>query len=286
MKNGNDVLVSIVMPAYNAASYIEDALQSVFSQSYTCWELIVIDDCSGDETPELLRKAEHAFLSRKKQSIPPMSSADALKGIRAFPEIRILRNTKNMGVSYSRNRGILEASGDYIAFLDSDDLWAGDKLEKQLALIKKKEREGQSPSLVFTGSAFIKGGTPLEYTLSVPEIMDYKTLLKQNLISCSSVLIHRELLLKYPMPESGLPFHEDFALWLVILRNEGNAFGINLPLITYRVSAASKSGNKLMAAKMNWNTYKYAGIPLGSRLYYMLQYSIRSILKWIRISRA
>lgn len=102
-------LVSVIMPAYNAEKYIEEAVSSVLSQTYKNWELLILDDCSSDCTAEI---AEY------------FASLDT--------RIRLLRNPQNMGVAKTRNRGFDIAKGEWIALLDSDDVWHSDKLEKQL----------------------------------------------------------------------------------------------------------------------------------------------------------
>jgi teichuronic acid biosynthesis glycosyltransferase TuaG len=246
-------LISIIMPAFNCEKYIGAAIESVQKQSYPDWELIVVDDCSSDRTPALIEK---------------YAAQD--------PRIHLLKNAVNQGVGASRNRGVRHASGKWVAFLDSDDLWREDKLEKQIQQLEATP----AARLLFTGSAFItESGTPMDYILHVPETISRRKLLRQNLVSCSSVLVYRECLLKYPMSESH-EMHEDFAVWLHILEEEAFAYGIDEPLLIYRKSAASKSGNKLKAAKMNWNTYREAGLSFPARVYYMVWYTVKGILKY------
>lgn len=249
---GKKPKVSVIVPAYNAEKTLEAAVRSVLAQTMTDWELLLLDDCSRDGTWALAQR---------------LAGEDE--------RIRILRHDANRGVSYSRNLGVRTAEGEYVAFLDSDDLWAPDKLEKQLALA----REHPEGTLYFTGSAFISAdGRANRYILSVPERVDYRTLLRQNVISCSSVLARRELLLRYPMENDAI--HEDYAVWLKILRREGDAFAVNEPLLTYRVSEHSKSGNKWRAAGMTFATYRYVGVPLPGILWNGLQYTVRGILKY------
>lgn len=246
-------MVSIIMPAYNAERHIEEAIQSVLGQSCPDWELIVIDDCSEDGTARLVEE-----LAKGRDNI------------------RCIRNERNAGAAESRNRGVAAASGEWVAFLDSDDVWHPDKLMLQLQLAAEKGAD-----FVFSGSAFLdEGGRPLRYYLPAPETLSYRELLKQNLISCSSVLLKRELALRYPMRGDRV-MHEDFAAWLHILR-DGNrvAFGINLPLLRYRVSAGSKSGNKLRAARMTYRVYRCLGIPPLPAFYYWLCYALRSLKKY------
>ena len=244
-------LISIIMPAWNSEKTIAESIQSVLSQTYETWELIVINDASGDRTADII----HSYATEE-------------------PRIKILTNNTNKGVSYSRKRGVFAAEGEWIAFLDSDDLWTADKLEKQTALLDANQTD-----LIFTGSAFIKAdGTPYSWVMQIPGKITYRQLLKQNIISNSSVLVRKELLQKHMI--EGDHMHEDFACWLSCLREGVCVQGINEPLLIYRVSASSKSGNKLKAAKMNWNTYRGIGLSVFESSYYMIWYCLRGIQKY------
>ena len=222
-------LVSIIMAAYNSERTIETAIRSVQEQTYTKWELLVINDCSKDHTYEIIS----SFVDSR---------------------IRVLHNKKNYGVSISRKKGMENAQGEWIAVLDSDDAWASDKLEKQIKLANRTGAE-----LIFTGSAFMDNdGNPIDWQLHVPSILSYRELLKQNLVSNSSVLVKADLYRKYYAIGDGM--HEDFAIWLGITRDGIKAYGIDEPLLIYRLAKESKSSNKIKAARMNWNTYRYVGL--------------------------
>lgn len=243
--------ISILMAAYNAEKTIEEAIRSVMDQSYPHWELIVIDDCSTDRTGEI---------------IAAFAAAD--------PRIRSFRNETNRGVSRTRERGLDVADGAWIAVLDSDDLWAPKKLEKQLALAERSAGE-----LLFTGSAFMDGkGKKLDWQLHVPATLTYRELLKQNLISNSSVLVRKELYRQFYA--LGDEMHEDFAVWLGITKTGRMAYGIDEPLLIYRLSESSKSHNKARAARMNWNTYRYIGLDPFEAAYYMAWYILRGLMKY------
>ncbi len=247
-------LISIVMPAYNCEKYIIQAVNSVKEQTYRNWELIIIEDVSTDCTWSVIENL-------------------------ANDKIHVYRNKTNCGVAQTRNRGIELALGVWVAFLDSDDLWAPCKLEKQVALINQKG----DAQLLFTGSAFVtETGTKLNYVLHVPEKITQKKLIKQNLISCSSVLVRTKLLKQYPMPPVRL-IHEDFAVWLQILGEIPFAYGIDEPLLIYRISSASKSGNKIKAAKMNWNTYQYVKLGTLRSIYFMVIYTLNGLKKYLSL---
>lgn len=209
--------ISIITPAYNCEKYLEEAVESVLAQTMQDWEMLIIDDCSSDNTYDCMEK----LAQRDKR-------------------IRIFRNIQNTGAAATRNYGIRQAKGQWIAFLDSDDLWRKEKLQKQMAILEK-HREA---TFLFTGSAFIEDdGMTIAHTLHVPEKVNRRRLLRQNVISCSSVLIQRELMMKYPMPEED-GIHEDFATWLSILTEVPWAYSVDEPLLIYRRALASKSGKK------------------------------------------
>ncbi len=247
-------LISIVMPAYNCEKYIENSIKSVINQTYSNWELIIIDDGSKDKTLEIIKN----FQIKDSR-------------IKSYP------NEKNIGVSATRNRGIDLALGEWIAFLDSDDLWEPSKLEKQFELIKSKEAE-----FTFTGSSYInENGENFKGIFEVPQEVTYKILRNQNVISCSSVLIKKKFFRDIKMEKDDI--HEDYAVWLKVLKLGIIAYGVNEPLLIYRISRNSKSGNKFKTIKMTYNVFRFIGInPIGS-IYFMLRHVTASILKYRRI---
>ncbi len=274
-------MISIIMPAYNAEKTIKQSMESVIKQTYTDWELIVVDDCSMDSTVKVVE----AFIKEYGKY-----------------NIRLVKNLENRGVAYSRNRGVDESRGVWMAFLDSDDLWREDKLEKQMCFMKNDETYScdnkvklsygvrsemeSNPKLIFTGSSFItSSGEKLGYIFHVPFRISREELLKQNLISCSSVMVSKELIEKYKFPEKISTIHEDFAVWLRILGEIPFAYGIDEPLLRYRISSDSKSGNKIKATVMNWNTYRYVGLGKMSACYYMIHYCFRGLRKWKNLRR-
>lgn len=246
-------MISIIMPAYNAARYIEESIQSVIAQTYTDWELIVIDDCSTDNTRQIVEPYIHEY-----------------------PNIHYHKNKENCGVAKTRNRGVKVAAGEWIAFLDSDDCWNPRKLELQMELALT-----QNALLLFTGSAFMdENSHPLDYYLPAPAAISYKELLKQNVVSCSSVMIEKKLIQEYPMKHAS-KMHEDFAVWLKILRDKQIcAYGIDQPLLIYRVSSSSKSGNKIKAAIMTFRVYRHLKLGLVPACYYWMCYTVRSLKKY------
>jgi teichuronic acid biosynthesis glycosyltransferase TuaG len=247
-------LISIVMPAYNCERYIKQAINSVIGQTYQLWNLIVIDDGSTDNTVKI---------------VEDLSKNDK--------RIRVYSNDKNVGVSETRNRGISLAEGEWIAFLDSDDVWHESKLEKQISLANKKGSE-----FIFTGSSFINEiGNKYNGILEVPVKVSYKKLRTHNVISCSSVLIKKRFFKDIKMEKDDM--HEDYAVWLRILKTGVQAYGINEPLLIYRISRNSKSGNKIKTIKMTYKVFRFIGVnPVGAA-YFMCRHVMRSVIKYSKI---
>ncbi|HFU4234897.1 TPA: glycosyltransferase family 2 protein [Streptococcus suis] len=252
--SNNKALVSIVMPAYNCEKYVVEAINSILAQTYRNWELLVLDDGSKDNTLRIIEE---------------FSQKDS--------RIKALPNGKNMGVSATRNRGIELASGEWIAFLDSDDMWKPEKLEKQFEIVEKEAAE-----FLFTGSSYInEEGEAYKEIFEVPEKITYKKLRNQNVISCSSVLVKKKYFEHIKMEKDEM--HEDYAVWLRILKTGVTAFGVNEPLLIYRISRNSKSGNKMKTVKMTYKVFRFVGInPFGSA-YFMLRHVIASVGKYKRI---
>ncbi len=243
--------VSVIMPAYNAEKTVAQAINSVTGQTFEDFELLVIDDCSKDATVSI---------------IEDLAKADE--------RIVFLKNEKNSGVSKTRNYGISMAKGELIAFLDSDDMWREDKLEKQLEIFAQDDQAVIS----YTASAFIDSeGNPYGYVMQAQDKTDYKTLLKKNLLSCSSVMIKTEVMKGIEMPNDSM--HEDYYVWLTVLKNTDFAYGVNEPLLVYRLSTNSKSSNRLKSAKMTYNTYRAVGYSVMVSMLFTARYTIHSVTK-------
>ncbi len=258
MKEKESLFISIIMPSFNSEKTISSSIESVLNQTYHNWELILIDDGSSDQTISIIQSYIHQD-----------------------SRIIFLQNQQNLGVSFTRNRGIAKASGNWIAFLDSDDQWHPDKLKKQVRVIERNPKV----DLVYTGSSFFySSGRQSEYILQVPKSISYHTLLKQNVISCSSVLVKKALTEKYPMKRDEM--HEDYAVWLQILRDGYCAWGINEPLLRYQLSDHSKSSNKKKAAIMTYKVYRFMGLNELETFYYFSCYTWRNLKKYFHIHHA
>lgn len=236
------------MPAYNASQYIKEAIESVYRQNVE-WELIIINDASTDDTEKVIQE----FLQDER--------------------IQYIKNEQNMGVAKSRNIGIERAKGEYIAFLDSDDRWTENKLQRQLEVMRQKKAV-----LCSTARALMnQDGVLTGKVIGVSDTIDYKSLLYSNCISMSSAMVRREVALEFPMQQDHL--HEDYILWLQILKKYKVAYGINEPMLEYRVSEQSKSGNKLQSAAMTFGVYRYIGLNIFQCIYYFAAYAINGVRK-------
>lgn len=226
-----DNCISIIVPMHNASKYIEATVNSVLSQTESDFELLLVDDCSEDSTCEVVSR----FRDER---------------------IRLIRLSDNMGAYAARNMGLSEAKGRFIAFLDADDIWAFDKLEKE-----KKFLLSNGYGFVFTGYEFAdEDARGLGKVVEVPAQISYKQALHNTTIFTSTVMIDREIvsddLIKMPDIKS-----EDTATWWQILREHKYGYGLNENLVLYRRSGNSLSANKVEALRRIWILYrKNAGL--------------------------
>lgn len=220
VKHRVEGLVSIIVPVFNAQRVIEETVKSVQEQTYKYWEIILVDDSSMDRSAILIKK---------------MAMNDQ--------RIKYFKLEHNSGAAVARNKGISLAQGRYIAFLDADDYWMPEKLQRELDIMK--ETKG---SFIYTATQMIdEGGHKLGDYTPVPEWTDYNHLLKRTVIATSSVLLDMNMIGDFSMPlrRSG----QDYATWLMLLRRVERAYGINEALTFYRISPKSLSSNKLKSIK-------------------------------------
>jgi teichuronic acid biosynthesis glycosyltransferase TuaG len=222
-----DELVSIIVPVYNAASYIENTIEMVRRQTHSDWELILVDDASTDESVAVIRRM--------------LGEGD----------IRLIQKSHNEGAAAARNTGLDAARGRYIAFLDADDVWMPDKLLRELAFMKDRQAG-------FVFSAYEFGDEEARGTgkiVHVPDKLTYHEALTRTVIFTTTVLIDRERipdeLIRMPEVES-----EDTATWWQILRAGHTACGLDEVLAIYRRPAKSLSSNKLAAIRRIWRLYR------------------------------
>ncbi|MCM4159202.1 glycosyltransferase family 2 protein [Antarcticibacterium flavum] len=219
--------VSVIMPAYNSEAYIAGAIESVLHQTWDNWELWVIDDASTDPTVKIVE--EYAQL---------------------YPNIHIIKNPINRGAGAARNKGIKAATGDYIAFLDADDLWMPLKLEEQLKFMQEHD-------LAMTFSSYIlidEDGKLLQKEIKALPHLTYQKLLKSNYVGNLTGIYDVRKVGKVYAPV--IRKRQDWALWLEILKKVGSTRAITAPLACYRVRKNSVSGNKWKLLRHNYRIYR------------------------------
>ncbi len=225
-----DELISIIVPVYNVANYIEETIASVLAQTWEAWELLLVEDGSGDDSLAVMERCARERQDHRK---------------------RIIRQPSNMGAAKARNRGLEEARGRYIAYLDADDLWAPEKLERELRFLREKEA-----AFVFTGYEFAdERGRGTGKVVHVPKTLNYRQALSNTTIFTTTVMfdtarIDKELL-EMPTVKS-----EDTALWFRVLRNGYTAYGLDENLVRYRRGGGTLSSNKLEAVRRIWRLYR------------------------------
>lgn len=241
-------LVSIVMPAYNAASTIADSINSVLAQTRSDWVLYVVDDCSTDDTALIVAE----FSGKDKRVI-------------------YIKQPHNSGVAEARNAALRASAGKYIAFLDSDDIWFPEKLAEQVALLEKGYDVVATNYIRFSGHI----SNRLE-EVKRKENFSYFDMLQQNQIGNLTGIYNQSTLGKVYQVKGG---HEDYVMWLSLLRTAKTGFCIQKPLAYYRVAGSSLSGNKFRSAKWQWSVYR-KNLQLGilKSTFFFSMYAIRSLL--------
>lgn len=242
--------VSVIMPAHNAEQFICESIDSVIAQTFTDWELIVVDDASGDRTVELLQQ-RYGTDSR----------------------VSVVVLEENGGAAVARNTAIQHAKGRFIAFLDCDDLWLPDKLSVQLDYMKRH----QVP-FTFTGYEKVTPGGELIGVVGVPESTSYTRMLKTSVVGCSTAMYDTSYFGKVYMP--AIRMRQDFGLWLALLKRVDRAAGIQSVLVRYRVRPGSISSNKRNAAVFTWRIYREVEkLPLVRAWWFFANYAVRGYLR-------
>ncbi|WP_068711533.1 glycosyltransferase family 2 protein [Vibrio tritonius] len=224
------MLISIITPSYNSVDFIEKTYESIRDQSYSDWEWVITDDCSTDGTFDFIRK---------------LSLSDN--------RVRVFQNESNSGAAVSRNNSILNAKGEYIAFIDSDDLWSNNKLKKQLDFM-----ESNNIKFCFTSFEVVDlNGNPLSKIVDREKLspLSYGDMLKKKAtLGCSTVMLRRDNFSDISMPliRTG----QDYGLWLKLLKTGELAYHLDIPLTRYRILPNSISRNKVKKAKRQWQIYR------------------------------
>ncbi len=254
LKISSDPFVSVIMPVHNGERYIEKSIRSVMKQTYNNWELLVIDDFSSDSTADV---------------VSTLCEEDK--------RVRYIKNPQNIGTAKSRNRGLDLSKGDFVAFLDADDVWKPEKLEIQLQKLKDKNVD-----LVYSSYEIVnEDGETSKAAYTVPETVTFEGLLKENVIGCSTVIISAEIAEKYRFVEDY--YHEDYCLWLDLLRDGYKVAGCTELLVEWRLITNSRSFDKRNSALYRWKIYReYLNLSLIKSIRLFFCYFIGGIKKYYR----
>lgn len=245
-----DALVTVIIPAHNAADTIARAIASVQAQSFAQWELWVIDDASTDATASRVTELADADARIQCHRLPKSGGQPALP----------------------RNAGIDKASGRYLAFLDADDCWHEAKLERQLQAMR-----AEHAALSCTGFHIVDPNGRKVTEVMPPHRADYHALLRANTIGCSTAMLDTAILGKRHFPAMG---HEDYALWLSVLREGHTALGLTEPLAEHHRRNGSASANKLKTLRYLWRIYRREGFSHARALAATLGYAWRARKKY------
>lgn len=219
-------LISVIMPAHNSSCYIKESIESVLRQSYKSWELLIVNDHSTDETEDIV-------IDLKKKD----------------DRIKYIKLTGDTGVVAARQKGIDLAKGRYIAFLDSDDLWLPDKLDKQIDFMKKKNSNISCTSY----EKILENGEKTRKVIKCLPRVGHERVLLDCPIGNSTVIIDRATIRNIIIP--NVEKREDFALWLM-LSQKYSIDGLGEILTLYRLRNESVSAKKINLIKWQWNVYK------------------------------
>ena len=244
--------VSIIVPVYNGAEFLEETIASVRNQTWQNWELLLVDDCSKDQSYEIMKR-----LAAEDERIVP------------------LRQEQNGGAARARNRGVMEASGRYIAFLDADDLWMKDKLSEQVRFMTDNEA-------VFSFTAYEFGNSEAKGTgkiVHVPARLDYRHALPRTVIFTSTVMFDMTRITKDEIMMPSVK-SEDTASWWKILKSGVMGYGLDKNLTIYRTGTNSLSSDKLEAVRRIWFLYRSVEkLSLPESIWYFIGWAWRATLR-------
>jgi len=250
----SEFLVSIITPAFRCAGVVGETIQSVLDQTHAHWELLIAEDCSPDNSAAIIEQ-----------------------WCRLDKRIRLIRMPTNGGPALARNAAIEAASGRWLAFLDSDDLWLPDKLEHSLRFASE-----HGAAFIFTGfRRMAAGGDRIGHYIRPPRTLTYRQLLGNTAIATSTVMLDRWAVGQVAMRNT---YYDDFDCWLRILKAGHIAYGLDEDLMRYRVMAQSVSRGKHRSALMVWRSYReleQMSLPMAA--WYFSQYAVRGMLKYSRL---
>lgn len=245
-------LVSVITANYNCEKFVSTTIESVQKQTMTNWEMIIVDDLSTDKSTDVI----HQYLND--------------------PRIKLIRLEKNQGPAVARNIAISTAAGRFIAFLDSDDQWAPEKLELQIPFMIEKD-------IALSFTEYFKmdeKGLIISEVIERPDRVNYKTMLNSNYIPCLTAIYDSQKIGKVYMPL--ILKRQDYGLWLNILKLVEYAYAIHKPLAYYRVRTGdSVSSNKVVAAFYHWKILRdLENVPPLKAIYHFIQYAMIGYIKF------
>jgi teichuronic acid biosynthesis glycosyltransferase TuaG len=253
IRENSDVVVSVILPCFNSAEFIDKTIFSVVSQDFLSWELIIIDDFSSDRSVEIVQRY-----------------------VDSDSRIKLINNTENLGAAVSRNKGLASAKGRFVAFIDSDDQWDESKLSYQITFM-------QANGIPFCYTNYSIAGVSNDTQLiAVPSSLNRHQILKNNGICTSTVILDTKVFgpVKMPLIRQG----QDLALWLKLLRTCTRAQGYDKSLTTYIKRQKSLSSNKLTSAKWVWYLYRYVEkMSFFTASFYFCNYAINGVIKHYQV---
>lgn len=256
-KNNIEELISIITPVYNCEKLLSKTIECVINQTYQNWEMILVDDCTPDNSAKIIKK----YISKDKR-------------------IKYFKLNKNSGAAIARNKGLKESKGRFIAYLDSDDLWKSEKLERQVKFMLNN-------NYAFTCTDYEKideGGKSLNKIIKIPNKVDYNLFLRNTIIQTVGVMVDTKLTGKKILEMPNIRRRQDAATWCQLLKNGFDCYECPENLSYYRVVKNSLSSNKLKAIKMNWYWYrKIEKLPLLKTCYCFIGYAFNAVKKRIYI---
>ncbi len=249
--------VSVITPLYNCEKYIKDTIKSVQNQTYSNWEMILVDDCSSDRTYEIVEK---------------IAKSDE--------RIKVFKQETNSGAAKARNRSLREAEGRYIAFLDSDDIWKSTKLEKQVQFMKKHNCGFSCTSYEVIDNE----GNTLNKEIHMLPLVDYVGFLTNNLLQTVGIMVDTNIVDQKYLIMPNLRRRQDAATWLQILKAGYKCYGMKEVLAEYRRADNSLSSNKVKAVKGVWKLYReIEKLSFPFSCYCFVRYALLAV--WKRIYR-
>ena len=252
-------LISIITPIYKSEKFIEKTIKCVLAQTYSNWEMLLVDDCTPDDSDKIIKKY-----------------------VNNDSRIKYFKLDKNSGAAIARNKALKESNGRFIAYLDADDLWKKEKLEKQIKFMKNN-------NYAFTCTDYEKideKGSSLNKIIKIPKKVNYNLFLRNTIIQTVGVMVDTKITGKELLIMPNIRRRQDAATWCQLLKHGYDCYECPENLSYYRVVSNSLSSNKFKAAKMNWYWYrKIEKLSLWKTFYCFMGYAFNAIKKRIYIKK-